>query len=467
MPAVSRLLIWSLLFISGLLFGQSSPSEENTLPNIIIYLTDDQSRNDASIYGNALVRTPAQERLAAMGMTFTQAFVASPSCAPSRAALLTGLMPARNGAEANHSYPHDSLPVLTHFLQRLGYEVAAFGKVAHGPMNERCGFDFYSRPPVDLARRVEEFWADRTSSQPLCLLVGDRRPHVPWTEHNTYDPTGVVLPDYLLDTPATRDHWGRYYSDITGADAEMGKILDWAEATFGENFLFIFSSDHGGQWPFGKWNLYDAGINVPLVWAWPGRIEQGSRSHALVSWIDLFPTLLDLVGGAAPAGLDGRSFAPVLLGAQEQHRPVIYTTHSGDGVMNVYPIRSLRTERYKYILNLLPDAYHTNHSDILRKDRAGAYWNSWEELAETDESAAAVIQKYHVRPAEELYDLQSDPTEQRNLAGQPEYQEQLIDFRNQLQKWMDSQGDQQTVFRKPYPVSSPLPDADAVERNRQ
>lgn len=466
MTILTRCFWVSLLFGAFPLWGQQTAADKPTLPNIVIYLTDDQSQLDATIYGNSTIRTPNLEKLAARGMTFTQAFVASPSCAPSRAALLTGLMPARNGAEENHSYPFDSIPVLTTLLQQLGYEVAAFGKVAHGPMNQRSGFDHYGQRPVDLARQVREFWSARTSRKPICLLVGDRRPHVLWTEQSTYDPEEVVLPEYFIDTPATREHWARYYTDITGADAEMGQVLQWAETELGDNSMFIFTSDHGSQWPFGKWNLYDAGIRVPLVWSWPGRISADTVSEAMVSWIDIFPTLLDLAGGKTPANLDGDSFAPVLLGKKGRHRKEIYTTHSGDRVMNVYPIRSLRTGRYKYIRNILPDAYHTNHSDILRKDGAGAYWHSWEAAAAGDERAAAVVDRYHQRPAEELYDLSQDPTEQHNLADRPAYRKKLRRFRAKLERWMERQGDAKTVFREPYPVSGPLPDAETVNQRK-
>ncbi|MCP5117929.1 MAG: sulfatase-like hydrolase/transferase, partial [bacterium] len=151
-------------------------------PNLVVYLSDDLGRLDTAVYGAADVRTPHLERLAAAGMTFDNAFVASPACAPSRAALLTGLMPARNGAEANHSYPRPGTAYLTSALNRAGYEIAAFGKVAHGRDKPEYGFDYYSQPRVKLANNVAKFFATRDSDRPLCLMVGDRRPHVPWTE---------------------------------------------------------------------------------------------------------------------------------------------------------------------------------------------------------------------------------------------------------------------------------------------
>jgi len=176
------------------------------------------------------------------------------------------------------------------------------------------------------------------------------------------------------------------------------------------------------QWPFSKWNLYDAGIGTPFLAAWPGVIRPGSRSDAMVQWIDLLPTLIEFAGGKSPEGIDGRSFADVLRGQRTTHREVIYTTHSGDGNMNVYPIRALRTPDWKYILNLHPEFAHTTHID----QGAGAgdgwrYFREWVWSAKTDAGAAAVVQRYHQRPREELYDLRADPHEQRNLAADPQH----------------------------------------------
>lgn len=434
-------------------------------PHIVVFFTDDLGVLDTTIYGSKDVQTPNVERLAAAGMTFERAFVASPACAPSRAALLTGLMPVRNGAEANHTYPKPGTRYLTENLHDLSYEIAVFGKVAHGQDKPEYGFDYYSHPRVDMAANVKEFLETRTVDGPLCLLVGDRRPHVPWTKDNIYDAETVGLPPYFIDTPETRAHRARYYSDITGLDSEFGRVVDLANEHLGDDVIFVFTSDHGGQWPFGKWNLYDSGTRVPLIVAWNGRIASGTRTGAMVSWIDLFPTLIDLAGGETPVGIDGKSFRAVLEGEASEHRSEIFTTHSGDTVFNVYPIRSIRTKRFKYILNLLPDHLHTNHSDILRKDGAGAFWDSWDREAKTDQDAAAIVQRYFERPAEELFDLEVDPLEQSNLVNAPEYRARASDLRAKLERWMDAQGDKRTVFSDPYPASGPRPDAAAVGRD--
>ncbi|PHN03638.1 sulfatase family protein [Flavilitoribacter nigricans] len=452
-----------LLCLCPPLFGQQ-------LPDIVIYLADDLSRSDISVYNPKGIPTPNLEQLAGEGMVFDRAFVASPSCAPSRAALLTGLMPARNGAERNHSYPQASTLKLTTLLQDLGYEVLSFGKIAHGGKRELIepyGFDYIEPKPTGLPDLVKAYFDKRKSEQPVCLMVGDRRPHVRWTTEMDFDPAELDLPPFLLDTPETRAHWARYATDIKGMDEDLGLIRQYAREWFGEDHIFLFSGDHGSQWPFGKWNLYDYGIRVPFLISWPERIAAGSQTDAMISWVDIFPTLIDLVGGQYPDTLDGRSFRNILAEPQQTHREMIFTTHNEDGQFNVYPIRSVRGERYKYIINLMPANYHSNHSDINRFDGAGAYWDSWDATEKSNPIAADLIHRYFVRPQEELYDLATDPMEQHNLAGQPAYEELLAEMRAQLNVWMEAQQDSQKVKGTPYPVSGPRPSQAMVREHRE
>lgn len=431
------------------------------LPNIIIYLADDQSQADCSVYGAKVLRTPTAEKLAAEGMTFNNAFVASPACAPSRGALLTGLMPARNGAECNHTYPTPGTLLLTENLQKSGYKILAFGKVAHGMMGKQMGedgrFDYQSGEKVNLHKNVTEYLAENDPEGPVCLMVGDRRPHVPWTTDNIYDLDELNIPSFFIDTKSTRQHWAQYYSDITGLDHEMGRIYNLAQEKFGDNFIFIYTADHGAQWPFHKWNLYDAGIRVPMMVVWPGHIKPKSKTNAMVSWIDILPTLLDITDSEIPADIDGLSFKNVLKGSESSHRDLIFTTTTGDKTKNVYPIRSVRDTRFKYILNLRPKTYHSNHSDILRRPNSDGYWHSWDSAALIDPAAAAIVQKYYIRPAEEFFDLQLDPHEQNNLIQSEEHQEQIEKMRLFLDKWMIAQGDHKDIYTMPYPIAGPKP----------
>ncbi len=437
-----------------------SVTNKKLKPNMVFFLSDDHGCLDSPVYGGKVVKTPMMQKLADEGMVFDQAFVASPACGPSRSALLSGLMPARNGAEPNHTMPRPETQIMVKLLQKQGYEVVAFGKVAHGKKHPQLiGFDHWQDARREqITKVVRDFLKKRTSNKPLCLMVGDHRPHVAWIKESTYNPDRVQLPRHFIDTKETREHWARYLTDVTGMDATMAEVDRMARKHFGtDDYLFMYTADHGAQWPFGKWNLYEAGVRTPMIFRWPGKIKAGIRTDAMVSWIDIMPTLIEFAGGTVPENIDGKSFANVLLGKSKQHRDVIFTTHSGDGVMNIYPIRAVRTRRFKYIRNLRPDCYHSNHSDILRKDGAGAYWDSWDEAAKNDPKAATIITKYYQRPAVEFYDLKKDPTEQNNLVGKAQYKRQIEKMSDMLDKWMKEQADTQKVFREPYSVSGPVP----------
>lgn len=463
-----------LLLLCLALAGQSQTAKH---PDLVIFLTDDQSQLDASPYGEKVIQTPNMQRLADSGLTFARAFVASPSCAPSRAALLTGRMPARNGAEANHSRPRAALKKWPAYFQELGYEVVAFGKVSHYKHTADYGFDHFEHDTFHDHAAIPaavEFLRkrDRSKSKPLCLFVGSNWPHVPWPEKNLgYDPAQLTLPSGSVDTPETRQWRARYAAAVTKADDDLGLIRQAARETLGENVLFLFTSDHGAQWPFGKWNLYDAGIRVPLIVAWPGVVKPGTRTDAMVSWVDFLPTLIEAAGGKAPKDIDGRSFLPVLRGKKSSHRSEIFATHSGDGRWNIYPMRSLRTEGWKYILNLHPEFAFTTHIDLAGNLGQRPYFSTWEAAATTNAAAAAIVKRYHARPAEELYALAADPQELHNLAGQEGYNSRLQRMRAAMESWMREQGDQKTVFEPPRLLDDPnshgpnAPTGDAWQKN--
>lgn len=440
----------------ALLFAPSLGSASER-PDIVVYLADDLSARDLKLYGGNDIEAPAIDALAADGMTFDRAFVASPACAPSRAALLTGLMPARNGAEENHTFPRDGTPRLPEVLNELGYQTVAFGKVAHAKSAPDYGFEVHSAEKTisELRPVVKSFLKNRNDPRPLALFVGVSDPHVPWPSKSTVDPQEISISPKLLDTPRTRVQRSRYLQEVKDLDAYLGELRVLTNEHLSNDTLFVFSSDHGAQFPFGKWNLYDEGTRVPLIVTHSGKIKPGSRTNAMVSWIDILPTLIDVVGGNVPESLDGRSFASVLRDGGKSHRDRIYTTHSGDRLMNVYLSRSVRTERYKFIWNVHPEFAFTTHIDLLLRETSGDYFKQWKELAKTDSNAARAIARHHGRPEYELYDLQSDPLEQHNLAGSEELQSLHGDLLNELKAWIESQGDRLTVFHEPLMLDAP------------
>jgi arylsulfatase A-like enzyme len=450
--AISLLLAWLVAL----------PAASAAAPNIVVFLTDDQGQLDCTPYGGQGIRTPNMQRLADSGLTFTRAYVASPSCAPSRAALLTGLMPARNGAQANHSKPKADIKKWPAYFQELGYEVAAFGKVSHYKHTVDYGFDHFAHDGFHEHRSIGaavKFLKERPKegAKPLCLLVGSNWPHVPWPAENLgYDPKTLTLPPGSIDTPATREWRARYAAAVSNADANLGEILDAVAKNLPRETLVAFSSDHGAQWPFGKWNLYEAGVCVPLIVSWPGMIKPGTRTAAMVSWVDLLPTLVGAVGGKPPADIDGRSFLPTLRGESHQHRDLIFSTHMNDNRMNVYPARAVRDERFKYIRNLHPEYAFTTHLDLVAGELGQrSFFSTWEKTALADDKAAAILKRYHARPAEELYDLTADPHEQRNLAGDASHAQALARLRKDLDAWLQTQGDTAKLSVEPRLLSDP------------
>ena len=432
---------------------------DSARPNIVVFLSDDHSVLDSTVYGSKEVRTPNMQRLAAAGLTFDRAFVASPSCAPSRAALLTGLWPARNGAEANHTKPRAELKKLPAYLKELGYELVSFGKVSHYQHTGDYGFDHFAHDKFheDVAIPEGIKWLKaRKSGKPLCIFFGTNWPHVPWpAEPEGYDPKALTLPPAHVDTPRTREARARYYAAVSRMDAELGAVYDAAREVLGQNTFFLATADHGAQWPFGKWSCYDAGVRTPMIAVWPGKIAAGIRTSAMVSWIDILPTLVDLAGGTAPKEIDGRSFTAVWRAGKKEHRDRIFTTHSGDGRMNIYPTRSVRTPDWKYIRNLRPDFYYTTHVDLVQPNDGPGYFGSWVEKARTDPAAAAVLKRYHERPAEELYDLSADPNELRNLAGDSNHAARLAALRADIDAWMKEQGDTGRTYGEPRLLTDP------------
>lgn len=427
-------------------------------PNIVFIIADDLGVHDTGITGNKDVRTPNIDRLAERGCLFENVFVASPTCAPSRGALLSGLMPARNGAEPNHTWVRDGVKQLPHYMKALGYEVAAFGKVTHGNNDPRAGFEYKARKSLSGAA-VSAYLAERNSEKPLCLFLGIEDPHVPWPEKPSdhYAPSAFELPPNFIEHAATRHAMARYYSDIDAMDALLGELLDVIDEELGEDALLLFTSDHGAQMPYAKWNLYDVGIRVPLIAVWKGRLAAGSKNSAMISFVDFLPTFVELGGGTPPAKgfnpgeIDGQSFAGLLRGTANAHREHVWATNSS-AEHHTYPIRALRTSRFKYILNPYSEFDFTTQIDHNPKSDTHAMWAGWFDVAQEDTASAAKLEAYHRRPKEELYDLAEDPFELKNLAADAAHLKRLKRFRGMMENWLEASVDKLKIYGEPKTV---------------
>ena len=407
-------------------------------PNIVIFLADDHARFDTGCYGNEAVRTPNIDRLASEGMRFDSAFTAEGICAPSRSTLYTGLYPYRHGAYQQSGRVRPDVKGLPHYLKPLGYRVILAGKSHVSPAP---AFPFEHVPE----EKFDEFFA-APGEGPFCFVLATHFPHRPFAGKAggiRYDPEKVKVPPYLVDTPELRSDMAMNYAAVTAMDEQVGAFLESLKKRgLRDNTLFIYTSDQGQSYPFSKWTCYEPALRVPFIARWPGRIKAGSASDAMVHFVDVVPLLADVAGGKAPEGLDGRSFLPVLEGKAAEHHDCVYGFYAHSRVMNShgdFPIRSVRSRTHQYIRNLAPDRTFTNNITASAEDMR--YWPSWQEKAKTDPFAAARLNLYQHRPAEELYDLRADPWELKNIAGEPSQAETLAGLRKRLDDWMRQQGD--------------------------
>ncbi|MEM9391040.1 MAG: sulfatase, partial [Bacteroidota bacterium] len=408
-------LLYLISFLSVSAFSQKKP-------NILFILTDDQSQRDVGAYGNSLLSTPHMDRIINEGMKFENAFTSTAMCVPSRSSLLTGLHPMRHGAHPNHAKITPGTRSVAHYLAEAGYKVGLIGKTHIKPIDS-FGFHYVNRLrdyawDSKLTRQEMKKAMDTLSldGNPFALFICIANPHVPWPGEWRGDPNDITLPSYLYDNDSTRLAVSRYYAHVEFADTKVGEAISVAEELgFYEDMVVFFSSDHGAEVIHGKYTLYDAGINVPLAVKWAGKVKPGSISAALVQFVDVTPTLIELVGGRPIDSLDGQSFLNIMTAEGTDTYDYIYATSSKDGKKTDYPIKAIRSKRYKYILN--PMYYKTFTSWITDASlgdkwpgygRHYAYWLSWISASISDPHAAQLVKNYIHRPMEEFYDLAND-----------------------------------------------------------
>ncbi|MBW8041856.1 MAG: sulfatase [Planctomycetes bacterium] len=418
--------------------NQPTSKSHKGKPNIVLFLADDQSIDDVGCYGNNVIRTPNIDRLAEQGLRFNLAFTPTAMCSPSRSALYTGLYPHRNHCHPNHSNIKPGIKTLPYYLKSLGYRVGLAGKV-HVKPKDRFPFEYMGLKP----QQIEKF-ITLESDKPFCLIVASHEPHGPHKK-GRYKPDQILVPPNKIDTPQTRQQLANYYADIDLLDEELGSVLDLLNKhTLEQNTLFVYTSDHGYD-IFAKWSCYDAGLHIPFIIRWPGEVKPTTVTDAMISFVDVLPTFIEIAGGRPPKDIDGRSFLPVLLGRENKHHDVVFGTHTTRGIISgrAYPIRCLRTRTHKYIRNLNPEGMFqcvTTHGHDY-KEIDHSMWGSWKQKARTDAFAAKRVKMFQYRPAEELYDLIKDPYELNNLAGDPTHQKLLASLRKKLDTWMKQQGD--------------------------
>lgn len=424
--------------------------ESSAKPNIVFCLADDWGYGHAGVYGDKVVKTPTFDRLADQGALFTHAFCISPSCTPSRSAILTGQTIHRLDEGANLS---GSLParfaVYTDLLEEAGYVVGSSRK-GWAPGN----FKITGRKHNPAGPSFPDFktFLDTVSKgRSFCYWFGSTDPHRPY-DKGSGAASGmkiedVEVPPYLPDTPEVRSDLLDYYFEVQRFDTEVGLILQQLEeAGLAANTIVVVTSDNGPPFPRAKANLYSAGTREPLAIRWPGKVKPGIKIDEFVNFADFAPTFLEAAGLPVPESMTGRTLLPLLTGKPDVDRDKVFLErerHAGVRAGNLsYPCRAIRTKKYLYIRNLRPDRWPAGDPDV--EAVMGIYGDVDTSptkevlLAHQDEEPIARFFRLACakRPAEELYDLVADPHELVNVADQPGYAAVKNQLRADLDDWM-------------------------------
>ena len=442
--------------------------------NLLLITVDDMSADSVGAFGCPLPdTTPSIDRLAKQGLRFLHAHVQVGNCMPSRNVMWSGRYPHNNGVEGFYQVPNPGYPVLVDLVKQAGYFTAIYHKVSHSTPYHPYDWDLvlgtlpdgtraHVKDPVSYGISTSQgIQAADQANKPFCLMINIADPHKPFHAENrqgetipdphtpsrVFTPDEVPIPGFLFDDPVVSKELAHYYSSVRRADDAVDQILKALGASgHADRTVVVFLSDHGMPLPFAKTQLYHHSTHTPLIFRWPGVIPPGSvDDRHMVSAIDLLPTLLDVLDIPHPLGFDGRSFAPLLQGGQQDGRDLVFKVYNENAGGSRDPMRAIQTQQYLYLFNPWSNgtrimATATNGTPTYRRMAA---------LAQTDPQLAARHTLYQHRVVEELYDVQRDPDCLVNLIDAPEHQQQLARLRERLERLMaDTKDPMLDVFRQ-------------------
>ncbi len=444
-----------VLFVVGTT-GQFSAAEER--PNVILFIADDVSWNDVGCYGNAAARTPYIDALASRGIRFDRAFLTASSCSPSRSSIITGRYPHNNGRAAElHKAISGHLPWFPELLRDAGYYTALSGKhhmkttaPEAGPGARPRAFDH-----VDSGRTK-----DNTGGHANWVSVVQRRPrdrpfffwfasfdaHRRWDADRQWDaerygpvhsPDDVIVPPFLSDDPETRRDLASYYNEVTRFDFFVGSVVaELKQQGVLDNTLIYVMADNGRPFPRAKTRLHDSGMRTALVAHWPAGIVKIGPSPALVSAIDLAPTILSLADSEIPQTVQGTSMLPLLKNSADSIRRHVFSEHN----WHDYEAhgRSVRTREFLLVKNFRPGLPWQGPADSVRSPSHQRLLQLRRKLAL---SAAQLDVFLTPRPELELYNMGDDLFQLTNLAEDPRYAAHRADLIDALDQWMEQTGD--------------------------
>ena len=433
-------------------------------PNLVIIIADDMAWDDSGAYGHPYLKTPNIDRLAKEGMRFDRAFLTISSCSPSRASIITGKYPHNTDAEELHWPLPKEQVTFVEKLKAAGYWTASAGKWHLGPdmkdrfdMVKEADISGFQLPTGDAAKEgkfIQKGMGDQKSGctdwvptlkarpkeKPFFLWLAAIDPHRGYDENIIDTPTTpeqIIVPPYFPNNDTVKKDLALYYDEIIRLDKYVGKVMDELEeqgAT--ENTLVLFMSDNGRPFPRDKTTLFDSGIRTPWILRWPKKIPAGSTNPHIVSSIDIAPTFIELAKAQAPCSLEGKSFIPLLSPNPTAIRNYAFAEKNWHDVED--HSRMARSKRYKYIRNFYEDLPLTPPADALRSP---TYRNMQALRDEGKLNSAQMVCFQKPRAKEELYDLNTDPFELKNLASDPNYKKVLAEHRKALKEWQNQSGD--------------------------
>lgn len=421
---------------AGLIYAANAGSVGER-PNIVWLMGEDMGP-ELGCYGDLNADTPNMDRLAGQGVRFTHCYTHAPVCAPSRSGLITGRYPIRIGTHHMRSTLLKPPPMFTEYLRKIGYTVAwpiklpGFGKT-----------DFNFELPKD-AFDVTEDWTKNMPKPPFfgfynLVMSHESQVRAPreklesWFSvlKKRHDPAKMRVPAYYPDTPEVRRDLATYYDLVSFVDYQIGLVLDRLEkAGIAGNMVIILSGDHGRGLPRSKRWVYHQGIHVPLIVRWPDQIKPGIVRDDLVSFIDFAPTTLALAGAEIPKDLDGQVF----LGPKAAS-PRKYVYAARDRMDEAYDrIRTVLDKRFQYIRNFHTELPYAQRIAYMEEMPTMQVWRRWH--AEGKLVGPQKLFFAPTKPKEELYDIEADPDEVKNLADNPKYQAKLKELRAALDGWI-------------------------------
>lgn len=425
--------------IVGFTFGIDNPhaattsKKKSSRPNFLIFIADDHGMGDLGCYGHPSLRTPNIDQLAAEGMRFDRAFLTISSCSPSRCSILTGRYPHNTGAEDLHMPLPENQRTVASYLRPEGYECVSVGKWHLGNNEKRHWTKVVECQAEVMADRCLEVIESRNQDKPFFYWFASIDPHRGYQEgaiETPHDPGKVVVPPYLPDHPKIREELALYYDEISRFDQHIGRIRRTLEKQGAwDNTLVIYLSDNGMPFPRAKTTLYDSGIRTPFIARWPKNIPAGSNTDALISTIDLIPTLLDLADVSATT-LQGKSFAKVLHNPEANHRDLIFAEANWHDFEHF--TRTVRSDRFKLIRHYYWDTPLWNSVDSINSI-------TWQGMLEAREkkllTPAQAFLFEPIRPYEEFFVMDSDPDELTNQIEVKEWQSEINRLRIALDEW--------------------------------